>query len=408
MPLSRQSSAFILMLGALSALPPLATDMGLPALPDIADSLSTSLSNAGLTLSVFLLGFALAPVAFSPLSDRFGRRPLLLAGLSVYGLAGIACSLAPTIALVLGGRLLQGMGAGMAAAMPLAIIRDSFSGNDARTRLSYVTLVLSIAPLIAPSIGSALLALTGWRGIYGLLGAAGVALFAVIWFGFAETRAANENSGITPGELVSTYGDLLSHRSFVGFVLLNAFSFAGMFSFIAGCPLVILKGMGLGNFAFSMTFACAGAGTIVGSLLNGGLSGRGIPSSVLLKVGLTASVCATMALLLVSLSGRDSLYWLLPLLVLNNASYGVLGPNAVHEALQPMAEVAGAASAVLRCIQMLMGAAASALVPFFFNGHSSLAMTGMMAGCSVATLAVYFLVLRPDQKRQRYAVSQVG
>jgi DHA1 family bicyclomycin/chloramphenicol resistance-like MFS transporter len=396
MPIARQSLAFILLLGALSALPPLATDMGLPALPDIADGLSTSLSNAGLTLSVFLLGFAFAPVLFSPLSDRFGRRPVLLAGLAVFGVAGLACAVAPTIGWVLAGRLLQGMGAGTAAVMPLAIIRDSFEGNDARSRLSYVTLVLSVAPLIAPSIGSALLAVTGWRGIYGLLGIGGLALGAIAFTGFAETRRAGADATLTPRQLLHTYRSLLSHRSFV------------MFSFIAGCPLVILKGMGLGNFAFSMTFACAGAGTIIGSLINGKLSERGVSANALLKAGLGMCFFATMSLLLLSLSGHDALLWMLPLLVLNNASYGIIGPNAVHDALQPMPEVAGAAAAVLRCIQMLLGAIASALVPFFFDGHSSLAMTAVMAGCSIATLLVFFFMLKVSRERRSRPQSHAG
>jgi DHA1 family bicyclomycin/chloramphenicol resistance-like MFS transporter len=394
MALQRGSVAFTLMLGALAALPPLGIDMSLPALPSIATGLDTSAAAAGVTLSIFLLGFAVAPLVFAPLSDRFGRRPVLLTGVGVFAAAGLFCAEAPSIGWLLAGRLVQGMGAGVGAAMPLAIIRDLFVASAARTRLSTVTVVLSVAPLIAPSIGSAVIPFDGWRGVYLILGIATALLCLLAVFGFAESMDPGRRQSLQPLRLLARYRAVLAHRVSLGFSMVNALSFACMFAFISGSPLVLIGGRGFSTVAFSAVFASAGFGTICGAFVNGKLAGRGISSSRILVWGLSLGSVSTLTLATLSFSGHDSVAAMLPLLVLSNAAYGLVGPNATHEALQPMPEAAGIASAVLRCIQMVASACASALVPLFYRGHSSAAMTGVMAGCAVAALLVFVLGLR--------------
>jgi DHA1 family bicyclomycin/chloramphenicol resistance-like MFS transporter len=403
MPIARTSFAFTLMLGALATLPPFGIDMSLPALPGLTADLRTSASAAGATLSTFLLGFALAPLLFGPLADRFGRRPLLLCGVAVFAAAGYLCALAPSIAWVLVGRLAQGMGAGVGAAMPLAIVRDLFHGTAARIRLSYVTVVLSVAPLLAPSIGSAVLPFAGWRGIYLTLGLAGTAISLVAALGFAESLDPSHRQSLHPSRLLARYRSVLTHRATLGFSLVNALSFACMFAFISGSPLVLIDGRGFSAAAFSAVFACAGCGTICGAFINGRLARRGIASSRVLILGLLLGTVATVALLVLSLSGRDGTAALLPLLVASNAAYGLVGPNATHEALQPMPEAAGTAAAVLRCIQMLAGAAASALVPLLYDGHASTPMTGVMAACAVSAMLIYALGLHRTAMRPAVA-----
>ena len=394
MPIPRGSLAFTLMLGALAALPPLGIDMSLPALPSIASGLGTSAAAAGATLSIFLLGFALAPLLFGPLSDRFGRRPVLLAGVAVFAASGLLCAKAPSIHWLLTGRLIQGMGAGVGAAMPLAIIRDLFTSSAARARLSYVTVVLSVAPLIAPSLGSAVIPFDGWRGVYLILGAASAILLCLALFGFAESLDTERRQSLQPMQLLARYRRVLGHRASLGFALINALSFACMFAFISGSPLVLIGGRDFSPAAFSAVFACAGCGTIGGAFLNGQLAKRGVSSSRILAWGLSLGSVSTLALVALSLTGHDGITALVPLLMISNASYGLVGPNATHEALQPMPEASGIASAVLRCMQMLAGAVASALVPALYRGHSSLPMTGVMAACALSALLVYLLGLR--------------
>jgi DHA1 family bicyclomycin/chloramphenicol resistance-like MFS transporter len=394
MAIRRDSFAFTLMLGALAALPPLGIDMSLPALPAIASGLGTSAAAAGATLSIFLLGFAAAPLLFGPLSDRFGRRKVVLGGVAVFAATGLFSAETPSILWLLAGRLVQGMGAGVGAAMPLAIIRDLFRDAAARTRLSYVTVVLSVAPLIAPSLGSIVIPFGGWRGIYLALGIASAVLWVVAAFGLAESMDPNRRQSLQPRQLLARYRRVLGHRVTLGFSLVNGLSFACMFAFISGSPLVLIGGRGFSAAAFSAVFACAGFGTICGAFVNGRLAARGIPSSRILACSLSLGSAGTIALMTLSLTGHDGVAALVPLLMLSNACYGMVGPNATHEALQPMAEAAGIASAVLRCIQMVVAAAASALVPALYHGHSSLPMTGVMAAAAVSALLVYRLGLR--------------
>jgi DHA1 family bicyclomycin/chloramphenicol resistance-like MFS transporter len=394
MPIARGSIAFTLMLGALAALPPLGIDMSLPALPVLSAALHTSTASAGATLSIFLLGFAAAPLLFGPLSDRYGRRPVLLGGVAVYAAAGLLCAVAPSINWLLAGRLAQGMGAGVGTAMPLAIIRDLFEGHAARTRLSYVTVILSVAPLIAPALGSTVLPFTGWRGIYLTLAVASAAILLLATFGFAESKPTASRQSLNPVQLLARYRWVLGNRTTIGFSLVNALSFACMFAFISGAPLVLIGGRGFSAAAFSAVFACAGFGTISGAFLNGWLAKRGVASSRILPWSLLLGACSTTTLMLLSITGHDGVALLLPLLMASNATYGMVGPNATHEALQPMPQAAGVASAVLRSIQMVAGASASALVPLFYNGHSSIAMTAVMVGCAVSALLVYTIGAR--------------
>jgi DHA1 family bicyclomycin/chloramphenicol resistance-like MFS transporter len=394
MSINRNSIAFILLLGTLSALPPLGTDMILPALPSIASGLHTSAAAAGAALSLFLIGFAAAPLLFGPLSDRFGRRPVLLAGVAVFAAAGLFCAVTQSIFWLLAGRLAQGMGAGVGAAMPLAIIRDLFEGPAARARLSTVTVVLSTAPLIAPSIGSTVVPFAGWRGIFLLLGIVSTLLWLVVALGFTESIDSANRQSLQPRQLIARYRHVLSHRVTTGYSLLNALSFGCMFAFISGSPLILIGGRGFSPLAFSAVFACAAGGTIAGACVNGQLAKRGIPSSLILGWSLPLGAATTLTLAGLSLTSHDSIAALIPLLVLSNATYGLVGPNATHEALQPMPQAAGTATAVLRAMQMIAAASASAFVPLLYRGHSSLPMTGVMAAFAVTALLLFALGLR--------------
>ncbi|HEY0184616.1 MAG TPA: MFS transporter, partial [Rhodopila sp.] len=247
------------------------------------------------------------------------------------------------------------------------------------------------------SIGSTVIPFGGWRGIYLLLGCASAVVWLVAAFGFVESLDPGRRQSLHPGHLLTRYRHVLGNRTTLGFSLVNALSFACMFAFISGSPPVLIGGRGFSVGAFSAVFACAGFGTICGAFINGRLARRGIPAAWILTSGLSLGSAGTLALVALSLTGHDGVAALVPLLVASNAAYGLVGPNATHEALQPMPQAAGIASAVLRCIQMVAGAGASAVVPALYRGQSSLPMTGVMAACAVSALLVYVLGLRPSR-----------
>lgn len=383
------SAGFTLLLGALTALPPLAIDMGLPALSLIQASLGASAGEATLTLSIFLAGYGSAQLVVGPLSDRFGRRPVMLAGLSLFTLAGIGCALAPSILLLLAFRLAAGIGAAGSTTLAFAIVRDVFSGQAARVQISTVTTVTSVGPMIAPTIGGLMLLLGGWRFIYSTLAVAGGILVTLVWLGLAETRPAARGAALG---MVRRYAIVLREPRIVGFVLVNALCFAGLFAFIAVSSVVLIDGMGASVALFGLLFALTSGGILAGNSFNTMLARRNVRQERPLAIGLwLAPVGAAVASGLL-LGGIVGLATFVPFIVLNGFCRGMIGPNATHAALEPLPAHAGAASALLGCTQMLVGALAGALVAALLPPLGPLAVTLPMFGFNALALILWRLV----------------
>ncbi|CAN5587419.1 multidrug effflux MFS transporter [soil metagenome] len=398
MAINKNSIAFNFYLGGLGALPPLSIDMGLPALTSIATSLHTTDAAAALTLSLFLAGFAVAPVAGGPLSDRFGRRPVLLGGCLIFAIAALGSTFAPNIELLLFCRLLQGIGAGAAAVLSMALIRDLFEGNEARAKLSYVGILRSFAPMIAPTLGAWMLMFGNWRWIYGSLAVGGVILFLVTYFGFAES-AKHEREPLTFGALQQSYLTVIKHRVSFGYVTLNALMFGAIFAYVSNSPLLLIGVYKLSNQLFGYLFAGTALGIMLGALVNGKLSDRNVPHTVPLAAGLLIASIASLINVAVTLLGYAAPATLLPCLFLFTFSNGLIAPNAAHGCLHPMPKIAGVASAVLTFTQMIVGALSSAIVACLYDERSAIAMTGVMAAFALSAALVYFAVVRPAEKK---------
>ncbi|BAY30561.1 major facilitator superfamily protein [Nostoc carneum NIES-2107] len=401
-----KSLGFTILLGALSALPPLSIDMGLPAFPQISAALRTSPGTVGLTLSLFMLGFAIAQLGFGPLSDRYGRKPILLAGCGIFALAGAVCATAPSIETLIAWRLVQGAGAGAGMVVTLAIVRDLFEGQEARAQLSYVNLVMSAAPMIAPTIGGWILAIpvagytyASWRAIYAVLAVGGLLLVMAVALGLSESIAQRHANAIKPRRLIKNYWYILSNPICLGYALVNAFYFGCMFAYVAGSPLVMLNVFGVSTTVYGWLFASTAFGIMVGSFLNGRWSMQGVPPSRLLSISLILGVICSVALVVISMSSAAQVATLMPLLVLVTFCRGIISPNAIHGAIQPVPESAGVAAAVVGFLQMLGGALASGLVAFLYDGHSAIAMSGVMAIFAIASYAAYTTLARPAERR---------
>lgn len=382
------SLIFLVFLSALAALPPFSIDMALPALRDIAAGLNTAPGNAGYTLTLFMAGFAATPVLYGPLSDRFGRKPVLIFAVALFTLGSVASTLSPSIGLLLLSRFLEGAGAGGGTALAFALVRDCFEGVEGRNKLAHVQMVMGLAPVVAPIIGGALLFL-GWRSIYGVLALGGAALLATVVFSLHETHTTRDTSGSLYGGVVSGYATLLRHRAALGYALIYATTFGVQFSFISGSPLVFINHFGLSPQEFSGVFALCSAGIVAGASSNPVLARLGLSHDTVLSVALGLFVAAALVLWGLWLSGSATAVNFTVLLALSSFAYGLGASNASHGIMHALPEIAGIAGGVLATFQMSAAVLASFVVAVSYDALGVSAMIGPMLLFGLGSVALF-------------------
>ena len=386
---------FTLFLGALSVLPPLAIDTALPSLPTIQADFAASPAAAAAVIAIFLAGFSTAPLAVGPLADRYGRKPVMLVGLGLFTLCALGCALAPTIAALLAFRLFQGVGAGAVGVLPRAIIRDLFEGRQARLQLAAVSMVFSVGPLIAPTLGVGILAFGPWRTIFFVLVVVGAIVTFVAAAGFVESHPSEKRRSLRPASIVAGYGRALMNPMCAGFSAYGALVFAGLFAYVNTSPLLFMQGFGVSKAGFAGLFAITASGIIVGSTINAWLLNRRARPKRVMDVG-TGLLCAVgLAMVAVSLAHAGSPLVVAALVMVYISTFGLVYPNAVHEAIHPLPEIAGIASAVVMSAQMLSGALSGVVAAAFYRDGSPLSIALVMTAGSLAAAALYFFWLRP-------------
>src|SRR5258706_14800542 len=252
--------AFTVLLSFLVALPSFGIDMGLPALTATGAALHVAPAQAGWTMSFFMLGFAVAPLFYGPASDRYGRKPVVVFACLLFVIAGIGCALAQSLPTLLVWRVIQGAGAGASMTIALAIIRDLFEGQAARTKLSYVAIATMIVPMIAPTAGAALLALGGWRAIHAVLAGVGLLLLLAMLLGFAESARVDAANRLVPSVIARNYLRVLMHPLCLGYILVNAAAFGTLFAYVSGSSLFFINVVGLSPEQYGFVFAATSLG----------------------------------------------------------------------------------------------------------------------------------------------------
>ncbi|MFD7460738.1 MULTISPECIES: multidrug effflux MFS transporter [unclassified Streptomyces] len=353
-----------LVLGGLTATPPLAMDMYLPALPEVTRSLHAPAATVQLTLTACLAGMALGQLVVGPMSDRWGRRRPLLAGLAVYVVATALCALAPTVESLVAFRLAQGLAGAAGIVIARAVVRDLYDGVEMARFFSTLMLISGVAPIVAPLIGGQILQVTDWRGVFVVLTVVGALLAAVVWAKLPETLPAAERHTGGVGEALRSMRGLLADAPFTGYLLTGGFAFAALFAYIAASPFVIQEIHGASPQTFSLLFGLNSVGLVAAGQINGKVLIGRVRLDRVLAVGLTIVVLAATALLLMSLGvfGDTGLAPVAAALFVLMTAMGITLPNAQSLALLRTRHAAGSASALLGTSSFLIGAIASPLV----------------------------------------------
>lgn len=389
----RRYVQLVLVLGALSAIGPLTLDMYLPALPQLRADLGATDSQAQLTITGLLVGLGLGQLLIGPLSDAVGRRKPLFVGLTVHGLMSVLCALAPSITLLALTRTMQGVGGAAVAVVSMAIVRDLFSGVKAAQLLSRLMLVIGVAPVLAPSLGSVLLGFTSWRGIFVLIAVAAVLLFVLALVALPETLPTVRRSSVSVRGALRSYGVLFHDRLFVVMVLVSGLSFATLFAYISGVPFLLQELYGLSPQQFGLTFSANAVGLIVMTQVNPLLVRRVSPVTILL-VAVTVSTLASAALVATAITGFGGLVGFLVPLWFIVASAGFSFPNAPAIALNRHGEAAGSAAALLGSAQFVLGGLIAPLVGALADG-TGVPMAGVLLGTSALGLVLLLTSRRP-------------
>jgi DHA1 family bicyclomycin/chloramphenicol resistance-like MFS transporter len=374
---------FVLVLGALIAIGPLTIDTYLPALPAITRDLAASESAVQGTLTGILLGMGLGQLLVGPLADAIGRRRPLIAGIALHIGASVFSALAPTIELLTVGRVLQGLGNAAVAVVAMAMVRDLFAGSAAATMLSRLMLVMGLAPVLAPTLGGAILQATSWRGVFLLLAVAGLLLVTLAALALRETLPVERRRLLAPAEVGRTYAALLRDRTFVGLILISGLMFATLFAYIGGSSFVLQDIYGLSVAQFGLAFGLNSLGFLTGSQLNPVLLRRFAPRQ-LVRVGVTIGATAALVMLAAALTGGGGLPLILGPLWFLLFACGLTLPNTPALALTRHGEAAGTAAALLGASQFVIGGAAAPLIGAM-GSDSAVPMAVVMA--TTATLA---------------------
>jgi len=370
-----------LVLGLLSAVGPFAIDMYLPALPQVATDLGTTEAGAALTLTAYFIVFGFAQMIYGPMADALGRRRPLMIGVSIFLVAAIAASLAPTINWLVAARALQGLGAAALMAVPRAVIRDVATGPQAARVMATIMIVISVSPMLAPLTGSIVMAWGSWREIFAILAFAALISLTLIVMVLPETLPVARRQPVRFAAIASGAKRLLSDRRFMGLTMIGGFGMASFFVFLASASFVYTRQYGLSPTGFSVAFAINAIGFFSASQLAARLAEK-FGMERVISLAITGFCGIMVALSLVVWSGFSALPIVIAGLFLGNACLGLVMPTAMVMSLDPHPDIAGLASSLGGTFQMLTGGLMIAVTSPFLNNTAE-TMVPAIALCSI-------------------------
>ncbi|WP_051096166.1 multidrug effflux MFS transporter [Streptomyces sulphureus] len=385
-----RSMGLLAVLGALTAVGPLAIDMYVPGFPSMGASLHTGSSSVQLTMTAFLAGLVAGQLVFGPMSDSLGRRRLLLCGCVGFAVLSAACAFAPTAQVLVAARFFQGAAGAIGMVLARAVLTDLFAGPELPRYFAVLSQILGVAPIAAPVLGGAVLSVAEWRAIFVFLAAVGVALLLAVVWRVPETlpteRRRNEGIAAT----FRAMGRLAGNRAYLGYVLVLGFSSGAMFSYVGGSSFVFEKVHGVTSGLYSLIFAS----NALGLLLSGGVFGRlsrRFSVNSLLSWAVAVSIAAALAQLVLVLTLGETLAGTWLTLFVTLFGVGTIFPASMSLGQSVGRDAPGAASALLGGVQFLLGAVGSPLVGFFGEGSSTPMAAVMLGALCLAALALLTL-----------------
>ncbi|MTI14438.1 Bcr/CflA family multidrug efflux MFS transporter [Sansalvadorimonas verongulae] len=374
----------VLILGTLTCLGPLAIDLYLPAMPEIARSMGEPLGRIQLTLSAYTIGFALGQVVFGPLSDRYGRMKIILPGLVGYVITNILSSMATTANELILIRCLQALaGAAVMVCIP-AMVRDIFPRQECAKVLSSILLVMTVAPLAAPILGGQILRFADWPALFWFMAAAGVVAFALAFLLLKESLPEERRTQMNPRQLVQAYTSVLTHRQAMSCILAHGFFFGGMFAFVSGSPFVYIELYGVPADQYGYLFGLNILGMGLCNFINMRLMGR-LPLKKLLRFGCYTAGVAGLILIFNAGTGFGGLAGIVVPAVMFVSCMGFTGPNSNALALENFPKIAGTANAAAGVLRFGIGGISAGLAGLLHNG-TAVPMAGLMAGCAILSV----------------------
>ena len=399
MLLKPRTASFTFLLGLLVAITPLSTDMFVPTMPEIATVFGADVATVQLTFTSFFLGVACGQLVYGPLSDRYGRRRPLLAGLALFAAGGLACALATSIEVLIAGRFLQALGMASGPVLARSIVRDLYAWDDAARTLALMSIVLGVAPILGPLAGTTLLAWKGWSAVFWALAAVAIALLAAVAFGLTETAPHPRLQAVSPAALARKFVFLLRQRRFTAYMVALCTVQTGIAAFISSSAFVLMRSLGHSAGEYAVMFAIVATGHIMGAIAS---------SRLVMRLGIDRMIRAGSVLACLSGIVTAGLGWagidhaaaiVAPTFVYMFAAALVM-PHATAAALSPFPKIAGAASSLLGVVQFTLGAITSYVLGALYDGTQR-PLTTAIGLMGIASLLVHLFLVRPIAATER-------
>lgn len=371
---------------------PLSIDGSLAILPALADHFGSRASVVQLTLSAAVAGIAAGQLVHGPLSDAFGRKPVILGGLLAYLAATLACAAAASVETLIGFRFLQGFAACSGVIVARAVIRDLFDDADGTRLFALMMGIHGVMPMLAPGLSGWINGQWGWRAVFAAMAGFGILVTLAVLSGLRETRRPRDRSRIRVPALAAGYRRILSNRAFGANAVCSCFLYASLFAYFAAAPTILIRGLGLGPAEFGVAMA---APMLVYVVAQTAMTRLALRTSFdrMIRIGIGTGITAGASLLFFAASGTVNVYTLVGPIAFSLIAHSFIVPAVTTGAIVPFADAAGAASSLLGFLQFLAAAAAAAIVGLLDDG-TPMPMAAGICLCAFGTLWTYAALIR--------------